>query len=90
MADRPITEISLNAVRKLIDDKNIGEDVADAVGTILGLVLALSPIVAGPAALPLWALIEPKNELIEAFKSAVSSGFAAAHGGICRSTRLSR
>jgi hypothetical protein len=70
MADRPITEISLNDVRKLINDKNIGEDVAGAVGSILGLVLALSPIVAGPAALPLWGLIEPKNELIEAFKSA--------------------
>ena len=35
-------------VRKLIDEKNIGEDVADTVGTILGLVLTLSPIVAGP------------------------------------------
>src|ERR1700722_18661859 len=70
MADRPITEISLNDVRKLIEDKNIGEDVADTVGTILGLVLALAPAIAGPVALPLWALIEPKNELIEAVKSA--------------------
>ena len=70
MADRAITEISLNDVRKLIEDKNIGEDVADTVGTILGLVLALAPAVAGPVALPLWALIEPKNELIEAVKSA--------------------
>jgi hypothetical protein len=70
MADRAITEISLKDVRKLIEDKNIGEDVADTVGTILGVVLALAPAVAGPAALPLWALIEPKNELIEAVKSA--------------------
>ena len=69
MADRPITEISLNDVRKLIDDKNIGEGAANAVGHLLGIVLALSPVVAGPAALPLWALIEPKNELIESFKS---------------------
>ena len=70
MADKAITEISLKDVRKLIEDKNIGEDVADTVGTILGVVLALAPAVAGPAALPLWALIEPKNELIEAVKSA--------------------
>lgn len=70
MADRPITEISLNDVRKLIEDKNIGEDVADTVGTILGLVLALAPAVAGHVALPLWTLIEPKNEFIEAVKSA--------------------
>jgi hypothetical protein len=70
MADRAITEISLKDVRKLIEDKNIGEDVADTVGTILGVVLALAPVVAGPVALPLWALIEPKNELIEAVKSA--------------------
>jgi hypothetical protein len=70
MADRALTEISLKDVRKLIEDKNIGEDVADTVGTILGLILALAPAVAGPVALPLWALIEPKNELIEAVKSA--------------------
>jgi hypothetical protein len=38
---------TINDVRKLIDDKNFGEDVADAVGTILGLVLAPS---AGPPA----------------------------------------
>jgi len=70
MTDRPITEISLNDIRKLINDKNIGEDVADTIGSLLGVVLALSPAVAGPVALPLWGLIEPKNELIDAFKRA--------------------
>jgi hypothetical protein len=49
MADRAITEISLKDVRKLIEDKNIGEDVADTVGKILGVVLALAPAIAGPA-----------------------------------------
>lgn len=70
MADRPITEISLKDVRKLIGDKNIGEDVFDAVGQLLGIVIALSPVVAGPGALVLWGLIEPKNELIAGIKSA--------------------
>ena len=72
MTDRPITEISLKDVRKLIEDKDLGEDIADTVGNILGVVLALSPVVAGPAAAAsLWGLIEPKNELIDALKSAV-------------------
>lgn len=70
MADRPITGISLNDVRKLIDEKNIGDEVADTVGNLLGAVIAVAPVVGGPGLLPLWALFEPKNELIEAIKYA--------------------
>jgi len=70
VADRAITSISLNDVRELIDEKNIGEHAADAVGRLLGLVIALAPVIGGPALLPLWALIEPKNELIEVVKDA--------------------
>jgi hypothetical protein len=70
MADRTLTGISLSDVRKLIDEKNIGGDVADIVGRLLGLVIAAAPVAGGPGLLPLWALIEPKNELIEAIKYA--------------------
>jgi hypothetical protein len=71
VADSTITSISLNDVRKLIDDKNIGDTAAEAVDQLLGLVLALSPLYAGPAAPVIMTLIEPKNELIAAFKAAV-------------------
>jgi hypothetical protein len=70
VADKSITGISLNDVRELINEKNIGEDAADAVGKLLGLVIALAPAVGGPGLLLLWTLIEPKNELIEAIKYA--------------------
>jgi hypothetical protein len=70
MADRTLTGISLTDVRKLVDEKNIGDDVADTVGKLLGLVIAVAPVAGGPGLLPLWALIEPKNELIEAIRFA--------------------
>jgi hypothetical protein len=65
MADGGITGMSLRGVRKLIDDKGIGDSVLDAVDDLLGAAFVLSPIVAGPAALPLLAMIEPKNELVK-------------------------
>ena len=70
MATENITSISLKDVRKLIEDKSIGESVLDAVDKLLGLALVFSPIALGPAALPLLGLIEPKNELIATFKDA--------------------
>ena len=57
-------------MRKLIDDKTIGE-VFDAVDALLGAVLVFSPLAAGPAALPLLTLIEPKSELVKLLKDAV-------------------
>jgi hypothetical protein len=79
MAGSLITSVSLRDVRKLIDDKGIGDSVADAVDTVLGLVITLSPVAMGAvagfpaalAAIPLWQLIDPKNELIAVFKAAV-------------------
>ena len=70
MAIENITSISIKDVRKLIEDKNIGESVFDAVDKLLGLLLVFSPIALGPAALPLLGLIEPKNELVATFKNA--------------------
>ena len=70
MAIENITSISIKDVRKLIEDKNIGESVFDAVDKLLGLFLVFSPIALGPAALPLLGLIEPKNELVATFKDA--------------------
>ncbi len=73
MADGDITGLSLRGVRKLIDDKSIGESVLDAVDGLLGAVIVLSPLVAGPAALPLLALVEPKNELVKITKGAIKT-----------------
>ena len=70
MAIENITSISIKDVRKLIEDKSIGESVFDAVDKLLGLILVFSPIALGPAALPLLGLIEPKNELVATFKDA--------------------
>ena len=63
----------MRGVRKLINDKSIGESAFDAVDDLLGAVIVLSPFVAGPAALPLLALIEPKNELVKITKKAIKA-----------------
>ena len=63
----------MRGVRKLIGDKDLGESVLDAVDDLLGAVIVLSPLVAGPAALPLLALIEPKNELVKVAKDAIKT-----------------
>ena len=73
MADGSITGISLREVRKLINDKSIGESALEAVDDLLGAVIVLSPLVAGPAALALLALIEPKNELVKITKNAIKA-----------------
>ena len=73
MADGGITGISLRGVRKLIDDKRIGESALDAVDDLLGAIIALSPLFGGPIALPLLALIEPKNELVKITKNAIKA-----------------
>jgi hypothetical protein len=73
VADGGITGINLRAVRKLINDKSISESALDAVDDLLGAVIVLSPLVAGPAALPLLALIEPKNELVKFTKNAIKA-----------------
>lgn len=63
-----ITAISLRGVRELIEDKSMGESVLDAVDGLLGLVIVLSPVVIGPAALPL--LVETWGGLADLFVSA--------------------
>jgi hypothetical protein len=70
VATENITSVSIKDVRKLIEDKSVGESVLDAVDKLLGLALVFSPLALGPAALPLLGLIEPKNELIGTFKDA--------------------
>jgi hypothetical protein len=67
-----ITGLSLNGVRKLIENKNLPEDLLDAFNLISGAVIALSPLALGPAgAAALWPLLEPKNDLIDAAKTAI-------------------
>ena len=73
VADAGITGTNLRGVRKLIDDKSIGESVLDAIDGLLSAVIVLSPLVAGPAALPLLALVEPKNELVKITKDAIKT-----------------
>jgi len=66
-----ITGISLNGVRKLIEDKSIPGEILDAFDAISGAVIALSPLVAGPAGIALWPLLEPKDALVSAAKTAI-------------------
>ena len=71
VTDSIITGISLSEVRKLIEGKSTGESIFDAVDKLLTAVIVLSPLAAGPAALPLLALIGPKSQLIELSKAAI-------------------
>lgn len=48
MADELVTSISLVRVRELIDEKDIGEKAGEAVDLLLGLVLAVAPLVVAP------------------------------------------
>ena len=71
MADSNITGISIRGVRKLIDEKNFGESLFDSVDMLISAVIIVSPLAAGPAALPLLVLIEPKNKLVEIVKTTI-------------------
>jgi hypothetical protein len=66
-----ITGISLNGVRKLIEDKQLPETILDAFSLVSGAVIALAPLAVGPAGAALWPLLEPKNALIDAGKTAI-------------------
>lgn len=68
MADGGITAISLRGVRKLIDDKSIGESVLDVVDDLLGAIILLSSLGGGP--IPL-SLFEPKNQLVSIVRDAI-------------------
>lgn len=67
-AESTITGMSLRDVRKLLDDKSPGEKALGALDTALSVIIALSPIGLGPAAMPLWTLLEPKNELVKGLR----------------------
>ena len=69
--DDGITGLSLNGVRKLIEDKNLPGDLLDAFNLITGAAIAVSPLALGPAGIAAWALLEPKNALIDAAKTAI-------------------
>jgi hypothetical protein len=63
---RITSEISINGVRAFLaeNDKN-DTKLLDFVDQLLGALLVLSPAVLGPIGLPLLALIEPKNQLVD-------------------------
>lgn len=72
MNDRKTTEISISGVRKLLASESSSSDgILEFLDNLLGAILALSPAIVGPAALPLLALIEPKNELMKAAKATI-------------------
>lgn len=71
LAGEEITGLSLNDVRKLIEDKKLPEQILDNFNLVFGAVIALSPIVAGTAALPLLAAIEPAGALVDAGKAII-------------------
>ena len=66
-----ITGLSLNDVRKLIEDRSLPEGFLDAFNLISGAVIALSPLALGLTGAALWPLLEPKNDLIDAAKTAI-------------------
>jgi hypothetical protein len=68
VAGSEITGISLRGVRELLADRQPGEAAFDAVDKLLDVVIALSPLALGPAALSLWTLFEPKAALMNAAK----------------------
>lgn len=84
-----ITAISLRGVRKLIEEKPIDDSVLDAVDKLLDVAILLSPVVAGPFAMSLLALLEPKNALIKLAKDALKK-FARPRPGdyLDQATRL--
>jgi hypothetical protein len=70
--DDGITGISLNGVRKLIEDKKLPEDLLDTFNLITDAVIALSPLALGPVgAALLWPMLEPKHDLVDAAKTAI-------------------
>jgi hypothetical protein len=70
--DDGITGLSLNGVRKLIEDRSLPEDILDAFSLVSGAVIALAPVYLGPSGAALWPLLEPKNALIDAAKAAIA------------------
>lgn len=67
-----VTGISLRDVRKLLEEKPIDDSALDAVDKVLDAAILLSPVVAGPAAAAvLFALIEPKNALVNLGREAI-------------------
>ena len=66
-----ITGISLNGVRKLIEDRSLPEDILDIFGKISGVVIALSVLGGGAPAGILWPLLGPKDALVDAGKAAI-------------------
>ena len=68
-----ITGMSLRGVRKLLDDKSLGENAFDAVDQLIDAVLIFSPIALGPAGLALYALLEPKDHLVALCKNVIKA-----------------
>lgn len=84
-----VTGISLREVRKLIEEKPIDDSVLDAVDRLLDVAILLSPIVVGPPAVSLLALVEPKNALVKLARDALAK-FAKPEPGdyLDQATRL--
>lgn len=66
-----ITGMSLNDVRKLIEDKSLPEGILEVFDKLSGLVIALSPLYGGTGSAILWPLLEPKDALVGAVKAAI-------------------
>jgi hypothetical protein len=71
MGHESVSEISFTQVRKLVKDSSATDDIMDAIDAVYGGLIAVSPVVFGPAALPLLALIDVKNELMKLGKVVV-------------------
>ncbi|HEY1666092.1 MAG TPA: ATP-binding protein [Trebonia sp.] len=66
-----ITGMSLRDVRKLLDDRSMGERAFEALDQLIDAALIFSPAVLGPAGFALHALLEPKDHLVALCKNVV-------------------
>ena len=65
--------MSLRDVRKLLDDRSLGEKAFEALGQLSDAVLIFSPAAVGPAGFALYALLDPKDRLVALCKNVIKA-----------------
>jgi AAA domain (dynein-related subfamily) len=65
--------MSLRDVRKLLDDRSLGEQAFDALDQLIDAALIFSPVALGPAGFALHALLEPKDHLVALCKNVIKA-----------------
>jgi hypothetical protein len=65
--------MSLRDVRKLIDDRSLGEKAFEALDQLIDAALIFSPVFMGLGGFALYALLEPKDHLVALCKNAIKT-----------------